>query len=316
MSPDQYSSVKDARGAIEPLWFAIWDILFPGVLRPYSIWATDVVVQNANNFYDANAHTTVEQYMREHEDEMPAEFHEAWLHPDARQRFLNMVVEAMRPLADRRPTINDSDTTTFTISQDPNPQIFGVNQMADNAFNELMFGPQSFQHATSAEHGLFDWRNNRLIPSSQATIAMNLGLPSGIIPLTPPITGTDAGSPRGPRSENPSQRPDSFHVDDGATMRAYDQIPTPTIQLPFDFTRQIIETGGQFQIGAVPQLNGPIPQYRPLPANASMPHGFSQAQTRVPGENVVLEIVDKEQHYDPYQDEEHANAYGSYYGEF
>ena len=74
MSPDQYSFVKDAHDAIEPLWFTIWDNLFPGVLRPASIWATDVVVQNANDFYDANAHTTVEQYMREHEDEMPAEF--------------------------------------------------------------------------------------------------------------------------------------------------------------------------------------------------------------------------------------------------
>ena len=224
-----------------------------------------------------------------------------------------MVVEAMRQLADRRPTINDSDTTTFTISQDPTPQMLGVNQMADNAFNELTYGSQSFQYATSAENGSFDWRNNRVIPSSQATMAMRLGLPSGIIPLTPPITGTDAGSSRGPRSENPSQRPESFHADDGVTMSAYDQIPTPTIQLPFDFTPQLFETGGQFQTGAVLQQNAPIPQYQPLPANASMPHGFSQAQTQVPGENLVLERVDKEQDYAPYQDEEHANAYGSYY---
>ena len=307
MTPDQYSSVKSARGAIEPLWYSIWDILFPSVPHPASVWATDLVIQNANDFFDTNAHTVFEQFMNRHFNDMPALFQEAWLNEDARQPFINMAVEAFRPVANRQNTSDNAATAGDQNTQGPTSQAVGETQGLDNSFPNFTFGQQTFQSAPIAENNWSSWPSGYAVPSQ--TRDMHLGLPSGIIPLTPPRSQREGGSSRGPGSDNPGHLQERLHVDNAASMNVFTQMYEEPPYAP-----ELYQTGEQFQSNTGPQQGMTLAPNPQLPGESQVaPARLNYLQEQVRNSNVTSNAgrANQDQRYNLFQDDEEDDPYGS-----
>lgn len=215
MTPEQYDAVKTKdplrnkiiQGDIEAIWYDIWDILFPGVARPSSVYADEwETLFDASQYWTEHAPVLLNQQVLEDRDMNRVDGYEpSWTVLDGHQEFVDRVMQRLRPLA------NEISQLSAAAVRRHAQRAAALNQGGLAEQDQTSPGATVPSQADRPTVGRTRKRNNGQQPfgnylpvGSHSQLAGSFGQPSGYPgpdrPLSPPPTASRAPSSGGARS--------------------------------------------------------------------------------------------------------------------